>query len=106
MKLMFLIFSLLLIFSLFSGNLYFFKHPNRFVREKSVTISAIIMVLYILVCLISVVFVKGYHKVIPLLCAISPFIIGRFAKYKTLTVNTLVQILVLIVGVLLTLNHF
>ena len=58
----FIIASIALFIALLSGKLFFYTHENRFVREKSVTISTFVLIFYILSALIAVFFVQNYEK--------------------------------------------
>ncbi len=100
MKLIFIVLSVLLFISLLTGNLYFYKHPNRFVRERSVTIGAFLMTFYSLFCIILMFFATVLAKPILVFCGFSPFIIGRYTTYKRLLFFTIMQLLVIVSGII------
>lgn len=101
MKLLFVAISIMLFCSLLSGTIYLYKHPNRFVREKSVTIGAILMTLYSIFCICIFCFTNTeiHIKSILLACGISPFIIGYYTTYKRLNIFAVIQLLVISIGI-------
>lgn len=101
---LFIILSILLFLSLLSGNIYFYNHKNRFIREKSVAIGAILMILYILFCMTEVFFAPFTAKPVLIFCGISPFIIGHYTTYKALLFFTILQLLVISAGVIFMLK--
>ena len=96
----FLISSFLFFFTLLTGVFYFYRHKNRFMREKSVIISTWIMVFYIISAIVSLFFVDFYTKIVVFICAISPFVIGYYSTYKKLILFTILQLLLIIVGII------
>lgn len=100
MKILFVAISIMLFCSLLSGITYFYKHSNRFVREKSVTIGAILMTLYSILCVFIFCFtnIKIDIKTVLLACGISPFIIGYYTTYKRLNIFAAIQLLVIAIG--------
>ncbi len=50
MNIFFITLSTITFLFLLSGSLYYFKHNNRFIREKAVTISAVFMTIYSVYC--------------------------------------------------------
>ena len=95
----FIIISIILFVLLLTGKLYFYNHKNRFIKEKSVAISTIALVFYILSALINVFTADVFAKPIMFLCAVSPFIIGHFATYKKLTFYTVLQLIIILIGI-------
>lgn len=96
----FFIASFLFFFALLTGILYFYRHKNRFIREKSVMISTWTMVFYIISAIAILPFVDNFVKMIVLICAISPFIIGYYSTYKKLMLFTILQLLLIVVGII------
>ena len=93
--------GIILFFLLLTGKLYFYNHKNRFIREKSVTADTIIMTIYVFLAVINVFTANISVKPIMLLCAVSPFLIGHFATYEKLTFYTILQLVVILMGILL-----
>lgn len=108
MKTLYIAVSIMLFGSLLSGTLYFYKHPNRFARERYVTIGAILMTLYSLFCILIFCFanIAMYIKSILLVCGLSPFIIGYYTTYKRLNVFAAIQLLVIAIGLYFTITKF
>lgn len=77
------------------GQLYMFKHKSRFVREKFVTFCAVLTILFCLACLIQIFFTNPQFAVVYLICAFSPFIIGKFVTYEKLSFYTFLQAVVI-----------
>lgn len=99
MKIFFVVISLLISASLLSGKFYFYKHENRFVRERSVAFGTILLTLYIFSALIMSFYVESFYKPIMLFCAFSPFVIGHFSTYKRLLFFTILQMLVILCSI-------
>lgn len=99
MKIFFVVISILISASLLSGKIYFYRHENRFVRERSVALGAILLTLYILTALVMTFYVEGFYKLIMLFCAFSPFLIGHFAMYERLLFFTILQMLVILCSI-------
>ena len=93
--------GIILFFLLLSGKLYFYNHKNRFIKEKSVATGAIVMTIYVFLAIINIFTANISTKPIMLLCAVSPFVIGHFATYEKLTFYTILQLLVILMGIFL-----
>lgn len=96
---LFLTSSILFFFTLLTGKLFFFNHKNRFIKEKSVMICAWTMILYIISALLAVFAGKFMVKPLMLFCAISPFLIGHYTTYRKLMFFTILQLIVVILGI-------
>lgn len=72
MNTIFIIISILLFLSLLTGSLYFYKHENRFVRARSVTIGAILMTIYSIFSLWALLNSSIPAKPVLFICGISP----------------------------------
>ena len=96
----FIVLSVLAFLSFFLGRLFFYNHENRFIREKSITISVMIMSLYSVFSIVSMFFAAVPAKPILVFCGFSPFIIGHFATYKRLTYYSVIQLLVFAAGII------
>lgn len=101
----FIALSSLLFISLFTGTIYFYKHKNRFIRERSVAIGAIIMIIYSIFCIIGMFFASISAKPVLVFCGLSPFIIGHYTTYKALLYYTLLQLLVILGGIIFALGN-
>ncbi|MCR5260385.1 MAG: hypothetical protein K6C94_00940 [Candidatus Gastranaerophilales bacterium] len=99
----FMITSFLFFCELLTGVLYFYRHQNRFIKEKSVMLGAWALVFYIFSAFLTIFYVKYSLKPIIFLCSVSPFIIGYYSSYKKLMFFTVLQLLVIVIGVLVVL---
>ncbi|MGN0004854.1 MAG: hypothetical protein ACI37Z_02590 [Candidatus Gastranaerophilaceae bacterium] len=95
----FIILSSLLFLSLLTGNIYFYNHKNRFIREKSVAIGAVLMIAYSIFCITGMFFASIPAKPILVFCGFSPFIIGHYTTYKALLYYTILQLMVISAGI-------
>lgn len=69
-----------------------------------VSVIAISLILYIIFAIILAIFVQDYsHKVILILLAISPFLIGKLVNYEKLKFYSTIQIICAILGVVFVL---
>lgn len=101
----FIILSILAFLSFFLGRLCFYNHENRFIREKSITISVMILSLYSVASFIFMFFASIPAKPILVFCGFSPFIIGHFATYKRLTYYSVIQLLVFVAGIIYAIGN-
>lgn len=102
MKMIFILTGILFFIFLLTGQMYFYKHKNRFIREKSVTITVFSMIIYCLLCLYFVFTASIYVKPVYLLCAFSPFLTGYYASYEKLKFYTFLQLMTVAFSVILT----
>lgn len=99
MTTIFVVLSILAFLSFFLGRLFFYNHENRFIREKSITITVIILSFYSVFSIVCMFFASIPAKPILVFCGFSPFIIGHFATYKKLTYYSVMQLLVFVAGI-------
>ncbi len=90
-----LIINLLAIVMLLVGLLYNFKNPkNKAVYGYTLAGSMILyMVTFGLISIYGLLIIRNLWYIIPLLCVLSPFAIGKLVKYETLKKYTVVQIM-------------
>lgn len=100
MTLTFIVLSVLTALSFVLGKLFFYNHENKFIREKSITISVIIMSIYCVFSIVGMFFASIPAKPIMVFCGFSPFIIGHFATYKRLNYYSVMQLLIFIAGII------
>lgn len=105
MTIVFIVLSTLLFISLLTGNIYFYKHKNRFIRERSVAIGTVLMAIYSAFCIIGMFFASIPAKPILVFCGFSPFIIGHYTTYKALLFYTILQLLVISAGIIFAVGN-
>ena len=94
-KTVFIALSFLTAFVTVVGQLYMFGHGSRFVREKFVTFCAVLTILFCLACLVQMFLSTPLFAIVCLICAFSPFIIGKFVTYEKLSFYTFLQAFVI-----------
>ncbi len=100
LKLLFSISGLLFILSIIIHKLYISKQKDIMKASHFVAGMAIFMGIYILSGIVLSFSVKGIiNKLIILLFALSPFIIGRFATYKYVKIYSLIQIICILISI-------
>ncbi len=101
LKTLFALSGLLFILSIIIHKLYISKQKDIMKASHFVAGMAIFMGIYILSGIIMGFAVKGIiNKLIILLFALSPFIIGRFATYKHIKIYSMVQIVCILISIL------
>lgn len=103
-----IIVNILAIIVLSMGLLYSFEQPKiKAVYGYCVAGSMIMYIAIITIAAIYGLIVKhNLYSIILLLCAISPFIIGKLVKYETLKKYTIIQILCFVVSSAILLINF
>ena len=101
MKWIFEIFGIIFVSSLILMNFLFFKNYRKEL-SKYVPVLAFMFILYLLLMLIIIWFIKGILlKVIMFILFLSPFIIGKLVSYKKLSCYSIIQILCVILSMLI-----
>lgn len=102
LKCIFILLSALLISVIGTGSYIIFSGKNRNYLSQCGVIATILFLCYT-ICGIVFLFVSSsiIFRFLILLCTLSPYIIGKFAKYETFFPYTNLQISILALGILL-----
>ncbi len=101
LKIFFISISTLLILTIFTGKFFIFNCNSPKHLTQCGLIMAFLFALYTINALILMVFIEGItSKIVLLLLGISPYIIGKLSTYKNLNIATILQIILLIIGIL------
>jgi hypothetical protein len=100
LKILFLIFSILLVLFMFVYKKFVCKLKRTSKTSVFVSFLAGILLFYILTTILYAITTKGIlNKVILMLLAFSPFIIGKFATYEKEKLYSYLQILIVTFGI-------
>lgn len=99
LKIIFISISTLLILTIATGKFFIFNCKNSKHLTQCGLIMAILFALYS-ICALLLTFFTGRisYKIILILFAISPYIIGKLTTYKSLNLSTIIQLLILLTG--------
>jgi len=97
---LFLTMGISFIICVIAHKLYFSKLKDRIKAGNFVSIMTFFLAFYIIFGLIEIFFIKGItNKILMLLFALSPFIIGKLATYKYEKIYTILQVLCILISV-------
>ena len=103
-----IIVNILAVISLLIGLFYTFEQPkNKAIYGYCVAGSMIIYIIMLCIAgLYGLITNDNLYSLVLFLCAISPFVIGKFVKYETLKKYTVVQIMFFIFSLVTLLLKF
>lgn len=97
----FIVIGILFCLALIFNKTYICKIKDNIKKSNYVAGIAGLLVLYIILAFITGILIPGvYNKIIMILFAISPFIIGKFATYDKEIVFTSIQFLCALISVI------
>lgn len=101
LKIIFISVSTLLILTISTGKFFIFNCKNTKYLTQCGLVMAILFALYsISALLISFYTEPIINKLALVLLALSPYILGRLTSYKSLNISTIIQLMLLIIGIL------
>lgn len=100
LKIIFISISALLILTITTGKFFIFNCKNSKYLTQCGLIMGILFALYSINALLLTFFTNDISsKIILILLAVSPYIIGRLAAYKNLNISTIIQLIILLTGI-------
>lgn len=95
LKILFALVAISLVFMIIGLKWYVSKIKDNMKKSDYIAVMAILFFLYVIIAFILALFLKGWtNKIVMILFAISPFIIGRIATFKTEHFYSTIQMLV------------
>ena len=100
LKVIFMISGFLFVFSIIIHKLYISKQKNIMIASHFIASMAVFMGLYTLSGIILALIIPNIiNKLLILLFALSPFIIGKFATYNKEKIYSLIQIICVLISI-------
>lgn len=101
LKIIFISVSTLLILTISTGKFFIFNCKNTRYLTQCGLVMAILFALYSISALILAFFTNVVsYKLGLILLAISPYLLGKLTSYKTLNISTVIQLILLVIGIL------
>jgi len=105
LKIVFISISVLLILTISTGKFFIFNCKNTKYLTQCGLIMAILFALYSINAFLLTFYVENvFYKAVLVLLAITPYIIGKLTTYKFLNFATILQLLLLVIGILFILE--
>ncbi len=97
-----IIINIIAIIILSVGLFYNFENPkHKAIYGYIITGSFFLYILFLsLIAILLIILKQSTYSLILLLCVISPFVIGKLVKYKTLKIYTIIQIMCFILSLI------